>query len=97
MKSPNTDIKRKVRKRCWYCNDDVTGAVLRCDCPGNSRTAEKREAQSEVEEGILEVSRARIMAKLAEKRAAKPARSKLTPEPRYDDVFFNGIEWMSTL
>ena len=45
----------------------------------------------------LTEARARIQAKLAEKRRTRPGRSPYTPKPRYDEVYEKGVEWLDEL
>ena len=45
----------------------------------------------------LSEAKQRVQAKLAERKAAKAGRSPYTPEPRYDEVYYKGTEWLDSL
>lgn len=45
----------------------------------------------------LQAARERVQEKLKEKRANRKGRSKLTPTPRYDEVYENGMRWLDSL
>ncbi len=52
--------------------------------------------QQKRREARLEAAKSRVAARLAEKRAQLASR-KLAPAPRYDEVFFKGMEWLDSL
>lgn len=54
-KSVNNDSNIQRIRKCWYCNDDLTGEVLPCRCKSAGRASAKRDSQNEIDEQTSEM------------------------------------------
>ena len=45
----------------------------------------------------IEEARERVKKKIRERRALRKRKKNPSPAPRYDEVYFKGLEWLETL